>query len=121
MKQERQKKLARRLALWSIADQIDQDAVNRETSDFTNKCANEIKQINEIDTKIAELQEQKKEIAKHMITASTENVIALVNCTENKIAKPLVDLAFWNKISESNPELYTLLHTNMEEIGDEEK
>ena len=120
MQQDRQKKLAKRLALWSIADQIDQEAVSKEAHEFSKKCAKEIEEINTIEAKINELQEQKKVLAKRMIVASTENVTTLVEHTKNKIAKPLVDLAFWNKISDMNPSIYQLLHSNMEELGDEE-
>lgn len=120
MKLDRQKKLARRLALWSIVDQINQNAVNEEADKFTNKCAKEIDELKTIDDKINELHEQKKKIAKRMIVASTDNIKILTDETKNKIAKPLVDLAFWNRISDLNPQLYQLLHTNMEEIGDED-
>jgi len=121
MQDKRNRKLARRLALWAVADQIDHESVDKHVLLFSKNCNEDTEQLNSIQAKIDELNGQKKLIAKKMIKASTENIFDLINSTENKIAKPLVDLAFWNRLQDMNPELYGVLHPNMDEIGDEKK
>jgi hypothetical protein len=120
MKNYRNQKLAKRLALWAIADQIDHESVDKHVVVFSKQCENDVSKLIDIENQINKLKEEHQEITRKMIESSNENILDLVNKTENEMAKPLVDLAFWNRIQEINPSLYDVLHANLEELGDEE-
>ena len=120
MKNYRNQKLARRLALWAVADEIDHESVDKHVLIFSKDCEQHIVKLIDIQKKINDLKKQHKLITQEMIESSTNNIIDLVDNTENEMAKPLVDLAFWNRMQEINPELYGILYSNIEEIGDEE-
>ena len=121
MKRYRDQKLAKRLALWAIADQIDHESVDKHVLGFSKECKNDVCSLLDIENEINNLKDKYKCLTQKMINCSSKNIIDLVNNTENEMAKPLVDLAFWNRMQEINPDLYNVLHANFEEIGDEEE
>jgi hypothetical protein len=118
---EKRNKLARRLALWSIADQIDHESVDKEVALFSKDTAEDVKELAEIKEKMTELEAKEKEIIKNMITNCSGNIHRLQEKTPNSITKPLVDLAFWNRLSDLNQELYSVIHPHLSEMGDEEE
>ena len=111
--------LAKRLALWSISDQISHDIVDKEVLRFSKKNEKLSKELQDIEIKIAELTNNQKEIARKLIASCKDNILSLEDQTPNNIARPLVDLVFWNRMSDLNPNLYSMLHAKIEEIGDE--
>ena len=111
--------LAKRLALWSLSDQISHDVVDKEVLRFSKKNEDLSKELQDIDVKIAELIVNQKQIARKLIASCKDNISSLEDQTPNSIARPLVDLVFWNRMSDLNPNLYNMLHANIEEIGDE--
>jgi hypothetical protein len=113
------RKLARRLALWSIADQIDHESVDKEVALYSKNSSEDAEELVKISEQIEKLQSKQKEIVKRMIFDCSLNVQRLQEQTENSIAKPLVDLAFWNRMSDLNPDLYKIIHPYLSEIGDE--
>jgi hypothetical protein len=119
MKNYRNQKLAKRLALWAIADQIDHESVDKHVLVFSKQCEKDVSKLTDIENQMKKLKDEHKEITKDMIESSNQNILDLVNKTENEMAKPLVDLAFWNRIQEIDPNLYNVLHANLEELGDE--
>jgi len=114
------KKLARRLALWSIADQIDHESVDREVARFSKVCSEDVGELSSIQEEYAALQAKQKDVVRRIIVACTQNVKRLQEKTANSIARPLVDLAFWNRMQDLNPELYKLIHPYLDELGDED-
>lgn len=117
--QDRKKALARRLALWSISDQIDHESVDKEVARFSQSCSDDAKELNTIQSQLAELKKKQKDIAQKIIISCSENVHRLQEKTVNSVARPLVDLAFWNRMSDLNPDLYKIIHPHLDEIGDE--
>ena len=117
--EDKRKKLARRLALWSIADQIDHESVDKEVAHFSQSCKEDVTELADIESKLASLQEQHKDIVKRMIVSCTQNIHRLQEKTANSVARPLVDLAFWNRMSDLDSDLYKLIHPHLDEIGDE--
>jgi len=117
--QDRRKELARRLALWSIADQIDHESVDKEVARFSQACSDDAKELGNIQSQLLELKQKQKETAKRIIVACTQNVHRLQENTTNSVARPLVDLAFWNRMSDLDPDLYKMIRPHLDEIGDE--
>lgn len=115
MKNNRNQKLARRLALWSIADRIDDKLLNDISEEFSEKCTENLKEIKEIKKDIYKLQQKENEIIKQMMQKFNESVISLIDKTEDKMAKSLVNIAFWSKIQEKDNDLYKVLHPKLEE------
>lgn len=111
--------LAKRLALWSISDQISHEVVDKEVLRFSQDNEELSKELQDLEVKIAELIINQKKIARKLIASCKDNISVLEDQTPNNIARPLVDLVFWNRMSDLNPDLYNMLHANIEEIGDE--
>jgi predicted nucleic acid-binding Zn-ribbon protein len=112
--------LAKRLALWSISDQIDHKKLDNEVLSISKKCADVYSDLKEIEEKINKLNKKKKEIAKKIIVECFENIQQLQKEVKDEMAKPLVDLAFWNCMSNLNPELYKAICPCLNEMEDKE-
>jgi hypothetical protein len=117
---DRRKNLARRLALWSIADQIDHESVDKEVAKFSKVCSEDAEELSSIREKIASLKEKEQEIIKNMLSSCTENVQRLKSITASSVARPLVDLAFWNRMSDLNPDLYKIIHPHLDELKEDQ-
>jgi len=118
-KLDRRGVLAKRLALWSISDQISHDAVDKEVMRFSQANENLSNELKTVENQIGELLNKRKEVSRELIASCKSNIASLEKQTPNSVARPLVDLAFWNRMSDLNPDLYNLLHPRLEEIGDE--
>jgi len=119
-KLDRKGALAKRLALWSISDQINHEAVDKEVIRFSQKNDELSQELQNIEIKLSELLSKRQSISRKLIASCKDNITTLEDQTPNSVARPLVDLAFWNRMSDLNPNLYNLLHARIEEIGDEE-
>ena len=113
------RKLARRLALWSISDQIDHESVDKEVARFSTVCSEDVNELSNIQKEFESLQAKQHDVVKRIIVSCTQNVRRLQEKTANSIARPLVDLAFWNRMQDLNPDLYKLIHPHLDELGDE--
>jgi len=117
--QDRKKALARRLALWSISDQIDHESVDKEVIRFSQVCSDGVEELTNIQSQLVELKQKQKYLAQKMILSCSQNIHRLQEKTANSVTRPLVDLAFWNRMSDLNPDLYKIIHPHLDEIGDE--
>jgi len=118
-KLDRKSALAKRLALWSISDQISHEAVDKEVIRFSQKNDNLSQELQEIEIQLSDLLNRRKKVSRELIASCKDNIASLEGQTPNSVARPLVDLAFWNRMSDLNPNLYNLLHPRIDEIGDE--
>jgi hypothetical protein len=96
-KLDRKANLAKRLALWSIHDQINHEAVDKEVIRFSQKNKDLSDELSQIEKDLKELLKKRREIANKLIDSCKENILVLEDQTQNSVAKPLVDLAFWER------------------------
>ena len=77
-------------------------------------------ELGNVEKQIKELIVKRANIAKRLINSCRVNIASIEDQTPDSVARPLVDLAFWNRMSDLNPNLYGLLTPRREEIGDED-
>ena len=111
--------LAKRLALWSISDQISHEAVDKEVLRFSQKNETLSRELKDIEVKIAKLILDQKEVSQKLIASCKDNIASLESQIPDSVARPLVDLVFWNRMSDLKPDLYNMIHSKIDEIGDE--
>jgi len=76
MKNYRNQKLAKRLALWAIADQIDHESVDKHVVVFSKQCEKDVSKLIDIENQMKELKGEHQEITKKMIESSNKNILA---------------------------------------------